>query len=477
MNFEEMLEQKHGGAAGQHAFIGMLSKMRSADRKFVNVIEVSQELVDAPGFSHALEEEAGRSKRLTHKNLLPFEVVTTEKGTKAAQMGQGSILTVKQLVTDNPAVVATKDFCENMVSGLLNVTTFLNENGIHHLCYSPDNVFLRRYSDTPLLLFHCSDFSGMNNRELLWKGHEQFVAPEVLDGEDGTEASDVYSIGRFVEFLYASADMPLELKAIVKKATATAPSDRYQTAGEMLAAISKRRIGMRTILAAAAVVGILLVGWGVYSTVTPQQTEMEYIAPGPKEDGDTILSKGFNEEVELAFLKDTARVDDDAAPGQLSPRQEKAYREHQTKAEDIFRRQYSKQAERILARLYGKSRKTMTEADFIRLSSTVTDELVKAQQQLTEMTGLSPARGQLLASNIIDQVTNRLDAQQRKEQQLEEMQRAKSAAQKTDDPVDEAIKAAANAASKKPESFTRGIENQKRDSRREEDFKEMEERR
>lgn len=474
MNFEEMLEQKRGhGASGQKTLFGVLGKVRTSEGKFVNSIEIRRELSDASGFAKAFDDEAARSRELLHKQLLPFEVFTTDNGMLAARIGQGSITTVGQLISDNPAVVVSKDFCKNMIEGLLRVAAFLHEKGVHHLCFSPDNVFVRRYTDTPLLIFHGSSYYNMNQRELLWKDHEHYVAPEVLEGSAVTAASDIYSVGRFIEYLYTTSSVPYELTAIVRKATAANAVDRYQSADEMLTDISRRRGKWRIMLSAAAAVLVLLAGWGIYSSLTPAHTEMEYVEPQPKEDADTFLSKGFDEKMELQFLGDTSRIDGDAAPGELSPSQERVYREHQAKAEDIFRRQYTKQAERILSRLYGKSRTTMTESDFVKMSSTVTDELVKAQQQLTEMTGLSPARGQLLASNIIDQVTNRYDADLRRRQQLEEQQRINSQKKKAEE-ADETARTTAAPGSKDTERKSRGVIDQRKALEVEEELRDLE---
>ena len=52
-----------------------------------------------------------------------------------------------------------------------------------------------------------------------------------------------------------------------------------------------------------------------------------------------------------------------------------------------------------------------TEKNFLAGSHSTMEELVKAQAKLGAQAGLNDARSQLLATQIIDQVTNRLKKQ------------------------------------------------------------------
>ena len=439
MNFEEMLNQKgsHSSMA-QPTLFGKLVKWKADDGKYINVVEIRRDLSDASGFAKALKDEAARNQQLKHKLQLHFDVADSPDGVLAVRIGQGSISTLDHLVTENPAVVASKHFCRNMLESLLNQATYLHSQGVSHVCFSPDNIFVRRGSNDPLLLMHASAYTSLYDRQLLWKDHEEYVAPEVLEGSTPTDASDVYSVGRLMEYLYSSSAVPVEWRAVVKKATAAAPEDRYATAADMLASLKRRRSCLRGLFIAAGVAAAaLLVLFGL-NTFTSKTHEMDYLAPAPKEDVDSLLDKGFDEAMEMALLG-TQTIDSGMEPGKLSPKQEQAFKEHQAKAEEIFRRQYTKQAERILTRLYGKSRLTMSQEDFVAVSATVTDELVRAQQQLAEMTNLSSARSQLIASEIIDQVTNRLEAARRKSEQKEEenlREKMKQQRQQNDDVTD-----------------------------------------
>lgn len=422
MNFEELLNQKNTSIAGaQPVMLGKLARRRGDDKKYFTEVVLRRELADATGFVKAMEAEASLCERLQHKQQLHFYVDHDDSGITSARIGQGNYTTVAQMISDNPAVVATKDFVKNMIERLVDITSYLNDQGICHLCFAPDNIFVKRNFDIPLLLLHGSAYLHLAEHKLMWKDHEQYVAPEVLDGGSCSPASDVYSLGRFIEYVYQQGSVPFELRSIVKKATAANADDRYQSAAELKAALDRRASTLRWGKVAAAVVVACLLGWAVYSTMSPKKQAMDYLAPAPKENPDSTLDKGFDEQMEMVLLGSDS-PDSTVAPGQLPAKQEEQLREQQAKGEEIFRRQYTKQAERILGRLYGRSRLTMTQEDFVRLSTTATEELVRAQQELGEMTGLSTARCNLLASDIVEQVTNRLEARQRKAMLQEEQE-------------------------------------------------------
>ena len=71
----------------------------------------------------------------------------------------------------------------------------------------------------------------------------------MLAGETPDERSDVYSLGKLIEALFASGDMPYEYKTVVKKATAEEPEKRYPSVNAMYKAIGEKRSMMRSLSA------------------------------------------------------------------------------------------------------------------------------------------------------------------------------------------------------------------------------------
>jgi len=69
-------------------------------------------------------------------------------------------------------------------------------------------------------------------------GTPGYWSPEQQNGEVGDPRSDIYSLGAILHQM-ARANPPRWLSAVITKATATAPGDRYQSAGELAAALRR----------------------------------------------------------------------------------------------------------------------------------------------------------------------------------------------------------------------------------------------
>jgi hypothetical protein len=80
-------------------------------------------------------------------------------------------------------------------------------------------------------------------------------------------------------------------------------------------------------------------------------------------------------------------------------------RDYQAKAEEIFRKNYTKEAERILSKIYNKDYMSNAEKKFMAESESTIDELMKTQAKMGEDAGLTPERAQLIATEIIDRIT------------------------------------------------------------------------
>ena len=83
-----------------------------------------------------------------------------------------------------------------------------------------------------------------------------------------------------------------------------------------------------------------------------------------------------------------------------------AQRVYKAKAEEIFRKNYEKEADRILSKIYNKDYMNSTEKQFAAQSQSTIEELMKVQQKMGQEASLTPERAQLIASEIIERITN-----------------------------------------------------------------------
>lgn len=238
----------------------------------------------------------------------------------------------------------------------------------------------------------------MSDQNAIYRDTADYVAPEVLSGGSVDERSDVYSIGKFIEWLYSTSDMPFEYKRVVKKATQELPEDRYKSVADMRTAL-KRLKGARgsAMMFLIAIVAALVIV-GVYFGMTPEPQQIEYVKPAPKQSTDDLLDDGFDPATELGVISGDSL-------SKLPAEQRKKMEEYQKKGEEIFRKQFEKEADRILSKVYDAEHMGASEKNFMASSQKVFAELMELQQKLSNEANISNEKGQLIATQIIDKIT------------------------------------------------------------------------
>lgn len=396
MNFEEMLAAKNEGKLNKTSLpIGEYYRVQ-IDGKFRSVINIRPDLDSSIAFSGALKTECERNKTLANKHQLHYTPVVNEKGEiEQLEVEQGVFLSMEQLLNENPAVVAEKGFIDNTLQALVDITTYLHGQGIQHVCYSPKTVMVRKGDRAIMLATHGSFYLSMNDQRGFYGDDAVFVAPEVLEHGSVDERCDVYSIGKFMEAIFEHAGMSVEYRKALKKATSEKPEDRYASPQALLKAVQARRQFMRSALMFLAAVIVALVILEIYLELVPEPTQVEFVKPAPRQATDDLLDDGFQPE-DLGVVSADSLTEED----------EEAHRVYQAKAEEIFRKNYEKEADRILSKIYNKDYMNSTEKAFAAESQSTIEELMKVQQKMGQEASLTPERAQLIASEIIDRVTN-----------------------------------------------------------------------
>jgi len=396
MNYEELVNSSTIRQGVKNNLpIGLLAK-REVDGKYVNAIKLRADLADDPMFAKAVDEECSLNAELQNPHMLHFKRNEQEPG--LLDVEPGNYTTMEQLVSNTPSALASSKFIDNLVSGLLDATEYLHSKGIFHECYAPQSVVLRRGDSSPLLVTHGSLYTKLIGTKKLYEGFESYIAPEILEGGTVDERCDIYSIGKFLEYVFELAAAPYEYKRLIKKATSKTPEDRYQSIGEMRNALKAKRQTAQSAKMGVAAVVIALLCVGAYFFIMPDANTAEYVAPAPKEADPDLLDDGFNPETEFGPIGDSI--------ANLTPEKLKKIEMYQAKSESIFRKRFSVEAERILSSIYSKANMNSTEKQFLAGSSSMTDELGKAQVEIANQAGLDGTRSNAIASEIIEKISD-----------------------------------------------------------------------
>ena len=395
MNYEELLAAKSDGRLNKTQLpIGEFYRMQ-VDGKYRSMVDIRPEMNSSVVFSEALKRECEYNPKLVNHHQLHFTTVEEDGEVRRLEIEPGIYLSVQQLLNDTPAVVAQKDFLDNMLQGLADISCYLHKQGLMHVCYSPRTVLVRKGDNSVMLLSHGSFYMGLNNLEEFYGDDVQYLAPEVLQHGTVDARCDVYSIGKFMETLFERSSMPIEYKQAIKKATSEKPEDRYESPADLLKAVQRSRNTFKTLLGLVLAIVIAVVAVTIYFDVMPETEQVEFVKPAPRQAIDDIIDDGFDP-AEMGITNADSLNEEEMA----------TLREYQAKAEAIFRKKYEAEANRILGKIYNKEYMSNSEKIFLSKSQSIIEELVQRQQELGEEAGLSQQRSEAIAGEINDRITN-----------------------------------------------------------------------
>jgi len=248
--------------------------------KIVRAIKVVRpELAGRPEFAKRFAEEALILENLSHPNVVKFYGLRTDRrGTDLLLVMELELLagealsSVMRQSTNPPAL-------RDAVTWLLRATDGVaaaHALGIVHRDIKPDNLFLTTAGDVKVLDFGIARaLDEVDRRTKLTAvgtvpGTVAYMAPEVCNGGEPGAAADVYALGiSLVEMLFGyhpfaapgaafksstqlmfahvnhpltklrsvRRDAPPQLEAVVERATAKDPAQRYATARELAEAL------------------------------------------------------------------------------------------------------------------------------------------------------------------------------------------------------------------------------------------------
>lgn len=410
MNFEEMIEARNTRKTNKVLLPYGYFYKRQIDGKFSNFVEFHDELTDNIFFANAVKKECEFVATFDHKAQLHFTANEGDDGIYAIAVEVGNYITLGQLLNDDPSVVARNEFITKVLKELMDITVSLNDQDVYHVCFAPSNILLRKNDNAVRLLCHGSFYNKVD-QDVLWDGVEEYVAPEVMNGGEIDGRSEVYSLGKFIAYLYESSGLPLELKKIIGKATAANPDERFASVAALRDAINKVTAMRRATVMAIAAIAIAAAIVGLFLYLLPSPDAIEYVKPVEEIVPDEMVEEDMDALVGIGADADSATI---AAIVELQKHKkdslgmsEGKLREYNSKAEAIFRKQFTKAADEIISKVYTPSNLTGDVNAFAAKSKRMTEELAKKQTELTKAAAINGSHAQRIASEIIEQITEK----------------------------------------------------------------------
>jgi serine/threonine protein kinase len=137
---------------------------------------------------------------------------------------------------------------------------YLHRNGIVHCNLNPDNIMVTANDcRVKLIDIGVPETKQEADRELLIKEME-FVAPEIIKGEDFDSRADIYSLGKIMEFI-GERNISKQFSAVATHCTQFSREQRFDNISDVRSAITKGHSFVKLII--VAVVLAILAGLAV----------------------------------------------------------------------------------------------------------------------------------------------------------------------------------------------------------------------
>ena len=169
--------------------------------------------------SQTLPNEARTIAQLHHPNIVQVYAAGTAQGQSwfAMELMRGK--------TANHSTFASAEDIARLGVQIAEALSYAHRCGVIHRDVKPSNIFIGENGIAKLGDFGLANSTGDG-------GTRRYMAPELLDGCKATEASDQYALGVTLRELAPEGDV--DFVAICAKATAQAPSRRYESMDAMI---------------------------------------------------------------------------------------------------------------------------------------------------------------------------------------------------------------------------------------------------
>nr|MBA4116373.1 serine/threonine protein kinase [Rubrobacter sp.] len=177
---------------------------------------------------------------LRHRNIVEtLEVIP----------GDLEVYLVTEFVRGAPLDVAARHYTigdvEDVLIQILEALDYAHSQGVIHRDIKPQNALVDDRGRVKLTDFGVAYRAGDTRLTQVGYavGTPGYIAPEILDGEDPTELTDIYAVGATARALLAHQpeELPPRLLEFVNRATSPNPSHRPRNAAAALKVLTGRR--------------------------------------------------------------------------------------------------------------------------------------------------------------------------------------------------------------------------------------------
>ena len=146
---------------------------------------------------------------------------------------------------------------KSLLLDLCDALNYMHQRGVYHCDLKPENVMVTANDIRAKIIdIGLPETEYKTDRELLIKENE-FIAPELIKGEEADPRSDVYSLGKIIEFII-ERNMLSQYKSVATHCTQFSREQRFDSVSEVRSLITKGYsvVKLLLIILALAAIGV-----------------------------------------------------------------------------------------------------------------------------------------------------------------------------------------------------------------------------
>lgn len=251
---------------------GMSAVYRAVDpnlRRSVAIKLIHSHISQDADFLRRFTDEAANVAQLSHPNIIQVYDFNQDQGSYYMVLELIDGVTLQERLADLQAAGEMMTYAEvvSVVANICDALHYAHERGLLHRDIKPANVMLRNDGRAVLMDFGIAKILGGTNLTGTGAiiGTVQYIAPEVVEGNDPDHRIDIYAIGVMLYEMLSGKppydadsalavlmkhinepvpdlrnsipEMPTALAEIVEKTLAKEPANRFQSARELASAL------------------------------------------------------------------------------------------------------------------------------------------------------------------------------------------------------------------------------------------------
>lgn len=229
---------------------------------------------DNPLYLSAFQKEFEIGYTLDHPNIVRYIIKGEDLNGLYILTDYVDGFTLADFIKSNPNYIKDDKHLEKFLNQLLSALKYLHERQILHLDLKPENILITGVNnDVKLVDFgfsytDCFSYFTIGKTAL-------YAAPEQLLKEEVDQRTDIYGIGKILEFIFGKGDFKTSsiYRSLIDRCLSENKEDRFNNISEIQKYISHKSKSKNKITYSVATLGLLVISALIYQFSIRNNTE------------------------------------------------------------------------------------------------------------------------------------------------------------------------------------------------------------